>query len=67
MYEKVHVGALSRSVGWLHVAFATADYDLTVGLWGCALSCVGPRECYPNVGSYSVAMSLLRNMSIFDY
>ena len=46
--------------------FSTADYDLTVGLWGCALICVGPRECYPNVGFYSVAMSLLRNMSIFD-
>ena len=29
--------------------FSTADYDLTIGLWGCALICMGPRECYPNI------------------
>ena len=52
----------------LFVVFSTVDYDLTIGLWGCALICVGPRECYPNImlGFTFIAMSLLRNVSIFD-
>ena len=70
--EKVRVSAFSRDVGWPRVAsfvvFSTVDYDLTIGLWGCALICVGPRECYPNImlGFTFIAMSLLRNVSIFD-